>query len=529
MIAMSLRILAISLLSLIAPSVAAADSPRFQDVAPALGVTHAYTGGWEHYVGGGVAAFDCNGDGYPEIYAAGGDSPATLWLNEATPGSIRLRRSESDTTAITGVTGVYPLDVDGDAVVDLAVLRAGDNILLRGTGDCEFAAANEAWGFDGGDRWTTAFSATWEDGMAWPTLAFGNYVDRDDPDGPFEACDDNVLVRPASPRGAGFASPEPLTPGHCALSMLFSDWSRSGRRDLQISNDRHYYGAEGEEQLWRIAGGETRLYGRDDGWNRLRIWGMGIASHDVDGDGYPEIVLTSMGDQKMRVLAAGPESPTYRDTAFEVGITAHVPHVGDDGRPSTGWHAEFGDVDNDGITDLFIAKGNVEAMDVAAMRDPNNLLMGQPDGRSSEAAADAGVASMTRGRGAALVDLDLDGRLDIVVVNRQAPLEIQHNRTADTGAWLQLEVRQPAGNRRAVGAWVEVRADGRTWSREVTVGGGHGGGQTGWLHFGLGRADTSQIRVIWPDGSASDWTDVATRRFWVLERGAAPAPWIPPP
>ena len=84
-------------------------------------------------------------------------------------------------------------------------------------------------------------------------------------------------------------------------------------------------------------------------------------------------------------------------------------------------------------------------------------------------------------------------------------------------------------SKRAVGAWVEVRADGRTWSREVTVGGGHGGGQTGWLHFGLGRADTAQIRVIWPDGSASDWTDVATRRFWVLERGAAPAPWTPLP
>ena len=60
------------------------------------------------------------------------------------------------------MTGAYPLDIDGDGHMDLAVLRQGANRLYRGLGDCRFANAAEAWGVPGGDGWTTAFSATWE-------------------------------------------------------------------------------------------------------------------------------------------------------------------------------------------------------------------------------------------------------------------------------------------------------------------------------------------------------------------------------
>ena len=141
---------------------------------------------------------------------------------------------------INAVTGAYPLDIDADGLMDLAVLRAGENLLLRGRGDCAFEVANAEFGFDGGDGWTTAFSATWEDGNRLPTLAFGNYVDRDDPDGPFNACDDNVLLRPAGPTASRYGAPVSLA-GYCTLSMLFTDWNRSGQPSLRVSNDRHYY------------------------------------------------------------------------------------------------------------------------------------------------------------------------------------------------------------------------------------------------------------------------------------------------
>ena len=95
---------------------------------------------------------------------------------------------------IDAVTGAYPLDIDADGKMDLVVLRAGENLLLHGLGDCAFRVANAEFGLDGGDGWTTAFSATWEHDNRFPTLAFGNYVDRDDPDGPFNACDASPCI-----------------------------------------------------------------------------------------------------------------------------------------------------------------------------------------------------------------------------------------------------------------------------------------------------------------------------------------------
>ncbi len=491
---------------------AAAAGPVFTEVAADLGIDHKYTGGWEHFVGGGVAVFDCDGDLLPDIYAAGGSAPATLLRNQSGNGTFAFEMRTPPELALQRLTGAYPIDIDSDGQLDLVLLRVGANKLLRGLPDCRFEPFN--LGFASDDRWTTAFSATWENANALPTLAFGNYVDRADPNGPFEACDGNAIYRPD---GSRYDQPAPLQPGYCALSMLFSDWNRNGRADLRVSNDRHYYVRGGSEQLWAMEGLPS-LYGPEDGWQNTAIWGMGIASRDISGDGLPEIVLTSMGDQKLHSLTNAGEAPTYRDAPFEKGIAAHRPYTGGDGRPSTGWHAAFGDVNNDGRDDLFIAKGNVEAMPGSAMQDPNNLLMQGGDGIFVEHGADAGVASMARARGAALADLDHDGMLDLVVVNRNAPLEIYRNESPAPGHWLLLRPEQPAPNTQAVGAWIELRANGRTQSREITVGGGHAGGSAGFQHFGLGNAAHAEVRMIWSEGSKTDWQTIRANARYRLAR-----------
>ena len=302
-----------------------------------------------------------------------------------------------------------------------------------------------------------------------------------------------------------------------------------------MANDRNYY-RDGEEQLWRVAPGEApRLYTEADGWSALQIWGMGIASQDLTGDGYPEVFITSQGDNKLQTLADGAAQPTYRDIALQRGVTAHRPFVGGDVLPSTAWHPEFDDVNNDGFVDLFVTKGNVEAEPDYATRDPNDLLLGQPDGTFVEGAEAAGIVSFNRARGAALVDLNLDGLLDLVVVNRATNATVWRNvgsgdaeRPAPMGHWIQLRLRQPAPNVDAIGAKVEVRIGDRTITREVTVGGGHAGGQIGWLHAGLGQADTAQVRVQWPDGETTPWMTVRTDELATIERGATqPTPWVP--
>jgi enediyne biosynthesis protein E4 len=498
--------------------------PQFLDESASSGLRSVYRGAWQYMVGGGVSAFDCNADLRPDLVLAGGAGPASVWVNRSEPGgALRFERVEDAGLALTGVTGAYPLDIDSDGQRDLAVLRVGENLVMRGMGDCRFERANEAWGFDGGDGWSTAFAATWERGQDWPTLAVGNYIDRTQEAFPWGSCTENRLHRPA---GRSFAPPLPLTPSYCALSMIFTDWNNSGQPALRVSNDREYYKG-GQEQLWHLAPGEApRLYTPEEGWARLRIWGMGIASEDLEGDGYPEYFLTSMADNKLQVLVRPAEGaalvPKYADSAYKRGATAHMPYVGGDLRPSTAWHTQFGDVNNDGYADIFIAKGNVEKMPDFAERDPNNLLLQRPDGTFAEAGDRAGVASMRNARGGQLVDLNADGLLDLVVVNRNEGAEVWRNAGPGAGHWLAIALHQTGANPDAVGARVLVRAGGRQWNRETQVGGGHMSGAQGALHFGLGAAGAAEVRVIWPDGSDSGWTSVGADQRWRIEKGAAP-------
>jgi enediyne biosynthesis protein E4 len=511
-------------------------TPVFVDETATSGIAHTYDGGFDFAAGGGVAAFDCNGDGKPDLYAAGGSGAAALYRNDSTAGgALRFTKLTDPTTDLAGAIGAYPIDIDSDGIVDLVILRVGENVLLRGLGGCRFARANEQWGYGSAAAITTAFSATWESRATLPTLAFGRYVDPASND-PHHLCFDNELVRPAS-TGATYARPLPLTPSWCALSMLFSDWSRSGRMDLRVSNDRHYYLAtDGEEQLWRIAPNEApSLYTADDGWVAVQIEGMGIASYDLTGDGYPSVYLTSQGDNRLQTLTAGPTHPTYRDIGARRGVNAARPFTGGDVRPSTAWHAEFADVNNDGLVDLFVSKGNVTDEPDHATTDPNDLLLGQLDGTFREVADAAGLLRFDRGRGAALADFNLDGMLDLVVVNYGAPLRIWRNvgagdapRPRAMGNWLMLRVEQPAPNVDAIGAWVEVRTGDRIQRRELTIGGGHAGGQLGWTHVGLGDATAADVRVLWPGGESGPWLPLKADQFAIVRRGESAAqPWTP--
>jgi len=406
------------------PSFASAEA-AFERAVPDVTADFIYAGGWSHFVGGGVALFDCNDDGLTDIFTAGGANPAGLLVNTSTPHGA-LRFVPHDIASMADVTGAYPIDFNADGHHDLMVLRNGQNLALLGDGTCSFTDATETLNLPTDARWSTAFSAMWETGNARPTLAIGNYVDATNPDGPFGTCDTNWLIRPD---GDIYSAPLALDPGFCPLSMLFSDWTRTG------------------EPMLRISG--------------------------------------------------------FRVVPFTTGTFAQRPFTGDDGRPSTGWHAEFGDVNNDGRADLFIAKGNVDQMPGMAMRDPNNLLMQQPDGTFTEAAGTAGVATPDRARGAGLADLNNDGLLDLVVVNRRAPLEIWQNTSQNVGNWIAIEPQQSGGNADAIGAFITVETPDGLQTQEHTIGGGHVSGGLTPLHFGLGAHETATVQITWPDGTQS--------------------------
>ncbi|HTC86095.1 MAG TPA: CRTAC1 family protein [Candidatus Acidoferrum sp.] len=527
---MAVGVIGIGMFGIGRGSASALGTPHFVDEAASSGVVHTYDGNSDYYVGGGLAVFDCNGDSKPDLYIAGGSNPAALYRNDSpVGGALRFTALHDPATDLTGVNGAYPIDINGDGIVDLVVLRFGGNVILRGLGNCRFERANELWAFDGGSAWSTAFSAKWEGNATLPTLAIGNYLKLDAAGKQTSDCADNELLRPNA-AGTAYAAPLALTPGYCSLSLLFSDWDLSGRRDLRVSNDRHYY-RNGEEQLWRVAPGEApRLYTAADGWAPVQIEGMGIASYDVTGDGYPDVYLTSQADNKLQTLTAGPSRPAYHDIALSRGVTATSPFIGGDILPSTAWHPEFQDVNNDGFIDLFVSKGNVSSQPDFAQKDPSDLFLGQPDGTFVEHAQDAGILSYARGRGAALVDLNGDGLLDLVEVNLGAPVGLWRNVGAGSAAapkplghWLGIDLLQTGPNRDGIGSWIDVRAGDFTMRREVTIGGGHISGQLGPSHFGLGQSTTAQVRVTWPDGTIGPWMPVSADSSYVIQRGAAGA------
>lgn len=499
--------------------------PVFDEIAQAAGISHRYGGPFEHFVGGGAAGLDCNGDQMTDLMIAGGAYSAAFYKNTSEAGgAISFERILPFGGSLTDVFGAYPVELNNDAHMDLAVLRNGENILLKGGPDCSFTNANAEFGFDGGDAATTGFSAIYERGAQYPTLAFGNYIDHKAPGTPFGTCSDNALYRADA---MGKYKRVDLSPGYCSLSLAFTDWQGNGEFALRVANDRQYYRG-GQEQLWSLESGQQpRLFNAEDGWKELIIWGMGIAEADVTGNGKPDYALSSMGDTMLQTLDEGATGPSYSDIAYARGTTATRPYVGDPVKPSTGWHTEFADFNNDARFDLFIAKGNVERMDMAALFDPDNLLICQPDGSFVEAGDKAGIALERRGRGAIVEDFNADGHLDLLVVNREEPVSLFQNTGAAGGASVGVKLDQGGANAMALGAVIEVTSDAGTMRDTVAIGGGHASGRVGYSHFGLGAADQAMILVHWPDGSTSEPMNIKAGQFATVTKTGEMSIWQP--
>jgi hypothetical protein len=248
---------------------------------------------------------------------------------------------------------------------------------------------------------------------------------------------------------------------------------------------------------------------------------MGVVAEDLDGDGLIDIFHTNLINEAS-TLARNLGGGFFVDVTEQSGLMTPS-------RSVTGFGAVALDADNDGRLDLFVANGHVDdkPWQNRPMAELPHFYRSIGEGRFERTDAGAVGAYFTRtvvGRGAAVGDLDNDGRLDIVVVHRDAPLAVLRN-TTDAGHSLGLRLRGTAST--PVGARVTCRSGGRTMVRWCTSGVGYLSANDPRLWFGLGLSrSVNTLEIRWPSGAEQRWNDIAGDRILDIREGEEPVPLI---
>ncbi len=480
-------------------------------------------------MGSGVALFDCDNDGRLDLYLVNG-AP----FSDPTPkGTIpqktgpeywnRFYHQKKDGTfedltehaGLQGVgygMGVAAADYDNDGNEDLFVTSYGGNHLYHNNGDCTFTDVTATAGV-GGSGWST--SAAWvdldNDGLL--DLVVLRYV-KWDWDDLFCGTQDNRgychpdVFQPISMLvyhndGKGHFTEEAAKLGldkpAKALGIAIADYDKDGHPDLYVANDsmvEYLFHNKGNGTFDEV-GLESEVAVDGDGRTYA---GMGVDFADYDNDGYPDLIITDLANQKY-ALYHNERDSDFNYASYTTGIAAMT-------LLHSGWSVRFLDYDNDGWKDMLIAQGHdldtvEKSFPQLHYREPM-LLARNTGGKAfvdvSGISGDVFKQAWV-GRGMAIGDIDNDGRIDAVVSTNGGPAHLLHNETATSNHWLTLKLIGHKSNRDGIGAVIKVdTARGTQWVT-VTTSSGYLSSSDPRAHFGLGSDDTAQsVEIHWPSG-----------------------------
>jgi enediyne biosynthesis protein E4 len=502
---------------------------------------------------GGVAIFDYNGDGRPDIFFANGANIATL-RKDAPKYRNRLFRNEGNGTYtdVTGAAGLagsgYDIgvavgDYDNDGHADLFVAGLHHSTLYHNNGDGTFTDVTVKSGLDAalncpdpeyGPLWSEA--AVWvdvnNDGlldlfvvnyMQWtysekPLCTFRDFADYCSPklykgqpnrlflnrgDGTFQDVSEDWGLRKLVGKGMGVG---------------MADYNLDGRPDLFITNDTYY------NFLLRNMGNRFEEVAFEAGVALVEdggfISGMGLDFRDFNNDGYPDIAFVALNNQTFP-LFENTGKDAFRETTTPSGMRSLSSSM-------SGFGAGLYDFDNDGWKDLFVSCGHVESISLPSQPvDQHNAVFRNlgPSGKWSALREEAGLtaAAPARHRGCAFADLDGDGRMDVVVTALGQPAEIWMNRSAKTGHWLDVALRGNKSNRDGIGARIKLVSKSGTQYNHMTTSVGYASSTCGPVHFGLGADSRAElIEIHWPSGIVQTLRDVEGDRILAVTEAPTP-------
>lgn len=476
--------------------------------------------------GGGIGLVDFDADGDLDLLVPNG---ATLDAPSAGPGARLLRNLAvetgtlrfEDATSGSGLEdhrawsfGVAAGDVDGDGLDDLVVGTLGVDRLWLNDGEGGFRDATAAWGLDDASGWTTSPGLGDLDGDGDLDLVAVEYLDVD-PAGPaitstFRGIEVLAGPRGLEPRrdrwyenvGGRFERRDIASEPRYGLNLVILDFDGDGLQDVLVGNDSQ--GNQFHRNLgdWRFEEIGVRTGAATNGEGDAQAT-MGMAVADVDGDATPDVFSTNFSSDTntLHVNRAG----FFDDRTRRLGIAAGS-------RPQLGWATEFVDFDHDGDEDVLVLNGHVypqasiETMDSAYAqapglwrRDGERFTHVDPASPESAAMVEANpwLREPHRDRAAVFADLDLDGDVDVVVVELNGPLRLLENRHDRNDDWV---IVRPVP---AAGAEVLLRDGDRVQRRWIRGGGPFQSTASPEAHFGLGAAGPEgpmTVEVRWPDG-----------------------------
>lgn len=504
--------------------------------------------------GGGAAVGDFDDDGWPDIYLTRLVGPGLLFRNRLGEGGapafeeVGLARGLVDAF---GGNGAAWVDVDGDSDLDLYVTAMGlaerfwfYRNQLAETGTANFVEEAHArnlalddgmphFGFSIGvgdydrDGWLDLYTTEWRPGGS-PTQ---------------ETSHARLLRNLGAPAPAGVGQPGVfedrtleaaasmlmLNPaGLHAFSPTFVDLDEDGWQDLAVVSDN------GTSRLFWNQGDGSFADGTPTAGVSLERNGMGSTFGDYDGDGHLDWYVTAIFSPDEDVecgntICGRGGNRLYRSVGprcFEDVAEAHGVHIG-----GWGWGTAMWDPDNDGDLDIVATNGfqvphgppgSYFADDPMRLWHNGSELLGEA--AFAEHSALVGLSDDGQGRGLVTFDYDRDGDEDVLVVDNAGlhgtGTKLWRNETGNQHSWLAVELDGLDGNRRGVGARIELRRWPTSPPQVRVIGlGSHFLGHGEYrAHFGLGpdASPVFELRVLWPSGELTTLDGVEAGQVLVV-------------
>jgi enediyne biosynthesis protein E4 len=506
---------------------AGSDTPfQFEEIAEKSGLEftlHNYVTPEKHMIetmAGGVAVFDYDGDGQPDIFFTNG-APLPSLKKAGRESSNRLFRNEGgmrfrDVTEAAGVAGqgysmgAAAADYDNDGHPDLFVAGVNRNLLYHNAGNGRLEEVTEKAGIRSGqwavaagwfdydrdgrlDLWVVHY-AKWTPetdrfcGDAARQLriychpkyyeGLASTLYRNRGDGTFEDVSEKAGI-------AGFAGR--------GMSVSFADYDGDGWPDVFVTNDNmpnflfHNRGNGTFEETALLAGVALRSDGKP-------VASMGTDFRDYNNDGLPDIVFTALSGETFPLFKNDGKG-NFSDATYGSKIGSLSLH-------HSGWGVGLVDFNNDGWKDLFTSNSHVndrvELFEAAVYQEPDSLFVNQGNGAFADVSGAAGFTLSKAHRGSAFADFDRDGRVDIVVSALGAPAELWHNISPAENHWLALRLQGTRSNRDGIGARVRISSQ---WN-EMTSAVSYASSSLDALHFGLGKQTVAEhVEILWPSGA----------------------------